>query len=64
MARASPQHARRFALLLGSAINQDGRSSGLTVRSPLPPLHGPPQHAASHLFPPLLQRDSVNKWCA
>ena len=33
MARAAQSHSRRFALLLGSAINQDGRSSGLTVRS-------------------------------
>ena len=31
LARASEEHSRRFAVLLGSAINQDGRSSGLTA---------------------------------
>ncbi len=31
LARASEGHSRRFAVLLGSAINQDGRSSGLTA---------------------------------
>ena len=32
MARASPAHVHRVAVLMGSAINQDGRSSSLTVR--------------------------------
>ena len=31
LARASEAHSRRMAVLLGSAINQDGRSSGLTA---------------------------------
>ena len=36
MARASLAHVRRVAVLMGSAINQDGRSSSLTVRHNAP----------------------------